>query len=580
MSRKASCCLVLLACAVLYVPGCRHPRPGKVRRTPEFGNLPRPYAVAFTFQGGFTFAEPMGEAELAAFNAGGLDGFGLSYVSASSYEAGLPVAELAEQIAFMRAHLRPGKHIWPVMYITRILQANPGAANWMPRDRQAVAGIRGIDLENSAGARQVFEHNWRQSLLAAKALGSPGIMFDPEWYTNGDIRYLDQLAAMRGEALAETVAKCEALGARLADITQETYPGAAVFWFYTGLHTPESEWTSIARICLGVVKRAASQGYRQLHIDGGENGVGYLHRSVSALEARIHNRWVETAPLLCKFPNLELGGVLAPYVDVRKRVSWMTFARIGTEQTAAEFQPHFELLFRNYRFVWFYGTHKEGQTGFNPWEHEHSLAMAAPLNAARAAVAWSPPARDRLPQRKLAEESGFDSLDYGRTEKRVWVDLAAPGTARIEPHYGRGVSADPNAATGAGARVIPESVAAAGRLWSAQIEFDGSKVTRWPWPAVTITNLPEEDISNFRAAAFEVYNPTDRLLTVRFALFTHGSFPSDQWGCLNAEVPPRSAHLFSFARVTKPIRAVSVALVRQPEPLLRLYVSPLTLIEP
>gem|GEM_PF-3170004 len=570
---------LVLAAAGCVLSGCRH-LADRSGRTPELANLPRPQVVGFTFQGGYSFAQMPGEAELAAFNAGGLDGFGLSYVPASSYELGPEISELQDEIAFLRDRVQPGKHVWPVMFIVRILEPNLEHSNWMPRDRSAVAGIRGIDLDNEAGARAVLETNWRRSLQLAQALGSPGIMFDPEWYTNGTIQDVAVLAERRGEDIAVTIAKCEALGARLADITAETYPGAAVFWFYTGLHKPEAEWSSVARICLGAAKRCAAAGYRQLHIDGGENGVGYLHRSVDALRARVHNRWVETAPLLREYPNFELGGVLAPYVDSRERVPWMTFDRIGTEQTAADFQPHFEVLFRNYRFVWLYGTHSGGQTGFNPWEMQHALAMAASLNAARVATDWDPPARNRLPVETVTEGGGFDSLDYDRVEKQVWVDLAAPGSARIEPRYGRGAAVDPNAATGAGARVIPELVEAGGRVWPAQIEFDGSKVTHWPWPAVTVSNLPQEDISGCRGTAFEVYNPNDQTLYVRFALFTHGAFPSDQWGCLNADVPAHTSYLFSFDRVTKPIQSVSIALVKQPEPLLRLYVSPLMLVEP
>jgi len=78
--------------------------------------------------------------------------------------------------------------------------------------------------------------------------------------------------------------------------------------------------------------------------------------------------------------------------------------------------------------------------------------------------------------------------------------------------------------------------------------------------------------------AVEVYNPNDKTLYVRFALFTPDAFPSDQWGCLNETIPPRSFHTFSFTGGTKPINAISFSAVTEPDPLMRIYLSPIFLI--
>ena len=547
----------------------------------------RPYVAAFTFQAphpGFDFqqAKLMSKEQLDVFNDGGLDGWGVIYAGGTYFDRGKTVEGLKDELAFLKRNLRPGKHIWPVMFIGPMLQfveagVTVSGVSVSPAMR-ARANIPGMDLENETGAREVFEHNWRNALLIAKELGTPGIMFDAEFYFGGEYYDIAELARRRGEDEATVAAKCEAFGARLADITEDAYPGAVIFWFFTGLHNPVQEWSPVPYICLGALKRAKQIGAKQLHIDGGESGVAYLHRSVKALETRIHNRWIETRELLQQYPNFELGGVLAPYVDVKERVSWMTSDLIGKEQTAADFQPHFEALFRNYRFTWLYGTHHQGRTGFNPWGPAHSERMAVPLRRARQKAQYAPPNLAALPAEKLPEgrrygDSG-DRLDYESFNREVWIDLGYLGDAKVVRQYLRGRSVNPNAATGQGGRLIPEPVEAGGKKWTAQIEFDSSKVSGWPWPAISVTNLPVTDISGYEGMAVEVYNPNPKPLFVRFSLWTPDPYPDDQWGHLNQVIPAESAYTFSYTGVHKPIHAISFSAVRQPDALMRIYVSP------
>ena len=54
-------------------------------------------------------------------------------------------------------------------------------------------------------------------------------------------------------------------------------------------------------------------------------------------------------------------------------------------------------------------------------------------------------------------------------------------------------------------------------------------ISRWPWPAISVTDLPVTDISGYQGMAVEVY---------------------------------------------KPIHAISFAAVKQPNTLMRIYVSP------
>ena len=534
------------------------------------------YVVGFTFQNGYAFDNIPPREVLHTFNDGAFDGFGVSY---EKFKRGPRADDLQTEIAFLSANVRPGKHIWPVVFITPILQFVPGKvhASWgVNAEMHAQADIPGLDLENETGARDVLEHNWRNALLIARKLGSPGIMFDAEFYFGG-IEDMADLAERRGEDIATSAAKCRALGARLADIAEEAYPGAVVFWFFTDLHRPQEKWSPVPYICLGALQRAREIDSRQLHVDGGETGVGYLHRSLDALKVRIHNRWIETRDFVQAYPNFELGGVLAPYVDVKERVPWMTFDQIGEEQTAADFEGHFETLFENYRYTWIYGTHVSPLTGFNPWDGEHSAAMSEPLLSAKEEAHYTSPDFARFGDKRLPEGLLFDTLDDADTSREIWVDLGAPGNAKIVAEYWRGRRQAPNGEPGDGGRLVSEAIEAAGKNWTAQIEFDGNQLTRWPWPAISVTNLRRNDISTYTGMAVEVHNPSEKPLFVRFSLFTPGAFPNDQWGCLNETIPPESSHVFSFTNVTKPIHAISFAAVRQPDPLMRIYVSPVFL---
>ena len=80
--------------------------------------------------------------------------------------------------------------------------------------------------------------------------------------------------------------------------------------------------------------------------------------------------------------------------------------------------------------------------------------------------------------------------------------------------------------------------------------------------------------SGYEGMAVEVYNPNPKPLFVRFALWTPDPYPDDQWGHLNQVIPAESAYTFSYTGLHKPIRAISFSAVRQPDALMRIYVSP------
>ena len=532
-----------------------------------------PYVIAFTFQGGYGFGNLMPEEQLRVFNEGAFDGWGLTYVWRYSAEPGPAPEELADALAWLKEHLGPGKHVWPVVNLSRIIQPTPDHLGKSTRFDK----IPGMDLDNEAGVRAIFEQEWHNACLIAKELGSPGILLDPEWYGNSAVAYPKKLAQMRNEDVATTLAKCRAFGARLADITEEAYPGCHTVTMFTDLYERPENWTTVAHIHLGIIQRAKQLGSRQMLIDGGELGVGYLHTSIAALQEHIFNRWIETRNLLTEYSNYELGGVLAPYMDRNERTFWVSEHRIGPEQTAEDFVPHFRELFRNYKFAWLYGTHSGDKTGFNPWDAQHSAVMSAALERAERTSYYSPPDLDRLPEEKVPEgDRGWTAERLVHLPREVLVDWANPGETKIIRKYYGGQGGAPEAAT-----ITTGSYSADGKQWQAEVEFDKSLLNEWPWPGVSATNLSVSDLSAYDGVWTEVYNASQKLIQVRFSVFLPGDrvLVADSYAgyATGHNIAPGESRVLFCEDVGEPIEAVALAAVSQPEERMSIYISPVYL---
>lgn len=537
-----------------------------------------PYLVGFTFQGEYSFSNPMPEEQLRIFNDGAFDGWALIYVWNYAPEPGPPVKELADTLAWLKARLEPGKHIWPAISLSRIIQP---AGNYLP-ERTRFHEIPGIDLENEAGVRATFEAEWRNACLIARDLGSPGIFFDPEWYGNSAVRFPEELAKMRDEKVETTRAKCRALGARLVDITEKTYPGCHIFTMYTGLYERPEHWTSIAHIHLGMLQRQKELRSRQKLVDGGELGLGYLATSFATFQERIYNRWLETRDLLLRYPNYELGGVLAPYMDRSERSPWAADHRIGTEQTAKDFAPHFRELFRNYHYTWIYGTHTGETTGFNPWGRQHSAVMSGVFERAMRISHVSPPDLRRLPDRKAPEgDRAWEADQLARGPRKVLVDWSAPGQTHILPKYYRGQGAVPETTT-----ISPGPFPADGEQWNAGIEFDKSQLDkeqfRWPGPGVSATGLTTADLGAYDAAWTKVYNPGKKPIGIQFAVFLPGNQTvvanSYDGYAVGSNISPGESRILFCGNLKGPIEAVSLSTRgSQPDESMTIYTGPVYL---
>ena len=326
---------------------------------------PKRHLVGFSWE---TLSE-MSPQSVEWLNKGALTGGAVSYIQSYSFQRGPTVEDSAERLEFFRNNCR--KDIWPTLFLAQITGFNPSEAHVSSKSRKGMEvykAFTGMDFDNKFGTRKVFEANWVEALRISKAMGWPGIMFDPEMYNDyrneslarndprGTGKKRPGLAELTGITVEEARLKCRELGTRLADLAHETYPAATIWFFYTRLQQTNRNDVTEALVTLGMLQRCKDRGYALRIIDGGEGGHGYLHPSAEEVAHVIRNRYILAKPVLIEYPNFELGGVSAPFVDAKHRANWFVESKIGNMMNIEDHKPIFVECFRNYRTTWLYGA--------------------------------------------------------------------------------------------------------------------------------------------------------------------------------------------------------------------------------
>jgi len=482
------------------------------------------HLVGFTFSNGLTL-ENIGQREIAWLNQGALTGAGIDYVRQYSETIhGPKFADFGERIAWFKTNCR--KDIYPVVYTNSMLGFDPTNMNTHSSARNNAAklehltGFPGIDLDNSAGVREVFETGWVEAIKIAKGLGSPGIMFDNECYNDGRAAYIDgealdpgrketnkgiALAQLRGITPEEAKRQCMSFGAKLADLAHEHYPGMTIWSFFTKLDQPEYRDNSTnATIFRGMLERCKEKGYGLAIVDGGEGGLGYLHPSAAVLAKRIRNRWIKARPILETYPNYELGGVNAPFLDRGKhRAYWMFKERIGDLQTIEDHEPYFVELFNNYRTTWLYGA----SNAYYPFGSS-TPRVAKVLRSAMEKSVYAPPDPATLPdepepiaeleKREVVETINIESVQKTRNAT-VLIDFAKPEETGI------GL---------AGAKEMPERAKSKlvlvsekpGVKYCVELRLGDWKLGWHEWPGIETKKLPIRDFTAYQGIAMDVAN--------------------------------------------------------------------------
>lgn len=315
----------------------------------------------------------MSPEKFAQFEKSPYDGVAVAFLHAYDVAPVPSVAEMDTRINEWKKVTT--KDIWPWVYINRMLAVDPADKNPYSKDSYFRA-FPGADLDDRAGAQKDFLQNWQNALGAARDTHAPGIVFDPEFYNYQsayDVSLLEQQTKKKPE---EVVVLLQQLGARMADGAAAQYPGAVLWFMFTGFGYPEFKvvdgrpyYPSPAYIAMGLLDEIQKRHLPLKVISGGEGSLAYCHETVEQFQDAIRKRDLKFASMLQKYPGiLELGGTMTLWSDRAHKQGWVKegACETSTAATVEDLEPYLELLLRSFRYNWIYGSGDGGYLAFAP----------------------------------------------------------------------------------------------------------------------------------------------------------------------------------------------------------------------
>jgi hypothetical protein len=316
-------------------------------------------------------ANQMDAPKMAQFDRSPYEGLAVSFADAYDTSPVLSMAPMEMQIASWKKSTT--KEIWPWVYLNRMIGANDAEGNQYSKVPY-FQRFQGLDLDGKAGAQNDFLGNWRNALRLAKETEIPGIVCDLEFYNNYKAYDLAELARMTSMPQQDVLNALRQLGARMADTAAAEYPGATLWFFFTGFTRPDYRvvggqpyYLAATYIAEGLLNQIQRHHLPLRVLSGGEVGLGYCHRSVDDLRQAIEKRAVAFKPLLKKYNGiLELAGTMTLWSDRSAKKNWVAQGACGTSSAASveDLIPFMEILFRSYRYNWLYGSPNGGYFAF------------------------------------------------------------------------------------------------------------------------------------------------------------------------------------------------------------------------
>ncbi|MFA5089353.1 MAG: hypothetical protein WC552_10015, partial [Candidatus Omnitrophota bacterium] len=220
--------------------------------------------------------------------------------------------------------------------------------------------VKCFDIYDKEGTLSDFYQIWRRSLKFCRVMNS-GIILDPEGYTKVHTEQTTAIAEAQGKSVDAVIRRLRDIGARLTDIAGEEYPNVPIISLAISLDKPDyvgsNYYTPVAYIAQGMLMRAKEKKIPLKLIEGGENDLGYVNRTVDKLKWTISQRWSGYLPWIERFPgNLALGGTIILWDDASKIRGWAK-ADAGEPnpfQSLRDFKPFLKELFANYDYIWVY----------------------------------------------------------------------------------------------------------------------------------------------------------------------------------------------------------------------------------
>jgi hypothetical protein len=303
-----------------------------------------------------------------------------------------------------------------------------------------------------------------------------------------------------------TVAKLKAVGAKMAEVVGEEYPGAVIWSLYTRFRLQEGMigggavlGSAQAAILAGLLERAKEKRIPLTLIDGSEDEIGYLNASLDDLKRKLIGQQSGNAEWLRRYPQLVLGATIAPWLDLEHRAYWMTDQpAVGTIE---EFAPFMTVLLQQRPFVWVYGAGKAYNVWEQPYVERFDAVMRQALRVAQTTPA--PPLRpvaryavgEGAPPRHVVDRLGDVLADLSKPVSETGIRLAEMNA----PDGVRKVRLRRFRRTLDGAQYVANFSVSA---WPGGQE--------WQWPGMSLPLCKYTDWRHYRALAFEVYNPNDR----------------------------------------------------------------------
>ena len=316
-------------------------------------------------------ANQMDAPKMAQFDRSPYDGLAVSFAGAYDTAPVLPLAHMEAQIASWKKST--SKDIWPWVFLNRMIGANDAEGSQLTKVPY-FQRFQGLDLDGKAGAQNDFLENWRNALRIAKETGVPGIVCDLEFYNNYKAYDLAELARMTSKPKQDVLNLLSQVGARMADVAAAEYPGATLWFLFTGFTRTDYRviegrpyYLAATYIAEGLLDQIQQRHLPLRVLSGGEVGLGYCHNSVDDLRQAIEKRAAAFAPLLQKYKGiLELAGTMTLWSDRSAKKNWVAQGACGTSSAATveDLIPYMELLFRSYRYNWLYGSPNGGYFAF------------------------------------------------------------------------------------------------------------------------------------------------------------------------------------------------------------------------
>ena len=332
----------------------------------------------------------MNEAKFRQFDKSSYDGLAVAFLHAYDTSEVPSVAQMDADIKEWQTFTH--KNIWPWVYINRMIGVSTAEKNWHS-DTPYFRKIAGADLDDARGAQSDFLRIWRNSLAAARDSHEPGVVCDLEFYNYYAEYDIGELARQTGKKPAEAAESLRKIGVRMADVASQEYPGATLWFLFTGFTHPGYKtydgvpyYPSPTYVAMGLLDEIAQQKLRLKVLTGGEGSLNYCHDTLEDLRSAIRKRESDLQPTLRKYEDiLEMAGTMTLWSDLAGKEH---LCKGATAASVEELQPYLELLFRSYRYNWIWGS---ADGNYRAFEADSAPRFDAMIRRARASASATAP---------------------------------------------------------------------------------------------------------------------------------------------------------------------------------------------